>query len=136
MIDSPDQQLQRLVHGLLRETKVLFAEVARYCDGTIAHATLKRNLTPVRRGVEALLLRGYGTAAHGMCNELYTHRHHLWTFLSDPQVEPTNNAGERSLRCSAATALGLAPPSSVGGLGCFWRKLSFGTHSERGDRFV
>ncbi|MGD9857170.1 MAG: IS66 family transposase, partial [Planctomycetaceae bacterium] len=38
--------------------------------------------------------------------------------------------------CSAATALGLAPPSSVGGLGCFWRKLSFGTQSEQGSRFV
>ncbi len=43
----------------------------------------------------------------------------LWTFLSDPEVEPTNNAGERSLRH-----------------GVIWRKLSFGTQSERGDRFV
>ncbi|MGD9854767.1 MAG: hypothetical protein AB7U20_07425, partial [Planctomycetaceae bacterium] len=43
----------------------------------------------------------------------------LGTFLEVQGVEPTNNAAERSLRCSAATALGLAPPSSVGGLGCF-----------------
>ena len=103
----------------MRETKVLFAEVARCRDGTITYATLKRNLSPVRREVEALLLRGYGTAAHGMCKELYTHRQHLWTFLSDPVVEPTNNAGERSLRH-----------------GVIWRKLSFGTQSARGDRFV
>src|SRR5690606_32414837 len=119
LIDSPDQQLKRLGRDLMRETKVLFAEVARCRDGTITHATLKRNLAPVRREVEALLLRGYGTAAHGMCKELYPHRQHLWTFLSDAEVEPTNNAGERSLRH-----------------GVIWRKLSFGTQSARGDRFV
>jgi len=65
------------------------------------------------------LLRGFGTAARGMCKELYNHKEHLWTFLADPEVEPTNNAGERSLRH-----------------GVIWRKLSFGTQSERGDRFV
>jgi transposase len=119
LIDSPDQQLKRLGRDLMRETKVLFAEVARCRDGTITHTTLKRNLSPVRRTVEALLLRGHGTAAHGMCQELYDHRQHLWTFLSDPEVEPTNNAGERSLRH-----------------GVIWRKLSFGTQSARGDRFV
>ena len=54
-----------------------------------------------------------------MCKELYKHKEHLWTFRSDPEVEPTNNAGERSLRH-----------------GVIWRKLSFGTQSERGDRFV
>lgn len=119
LIDSPDQQLKRLGRDLMRETKLLFAEVARCRDGTITRDTLKRNLSPVRRAVEALLLRGYGTAAHGMCRELFTHKQHLWTFLSDPLVEPTNNAGERSLRH-----------------GVIWRKLSFGTQSERGDRFV
>jgi transposase len=119
LIDSPDQQLKRLGRDLMRETKLLFAEVARCRDGTITRETLQRNLSPVRRTVEALLLRGYGTAAHGMCKELYAHKQHLWTFLSDPEVEPTNNAGERSLRH-----------------GVIWRKLSFGTQSERGDRFV
>ena len=53
-----------------------------------------------------------------MCQELYDHREHLWTFLKNPQVEPTNNAAERSLRH-----------------GVIWRRLSFGTQSERGDRF-
>lgn len=119
LIDSPDQQLKRLGRDLMRETRTLFAEVAKCRDGTITRDTLKRNLSPVRRTVEALLLRGYGTAAHGMCRELFTHKQHLWTFLSDPLVEPTNNAGERSLRH-----------------GVIWRKLSFGTQSERGDRFV
>ena len=119
MIDSSDNQLKRLGHDLIRETNKLFAEYAKCRDGTIRHATLRRNLQPVRKNVEGLLLRGFGTAAHGMCKELYNHKEHLWTFLSDPEVEPTNNAGERSLRH-----------------GVIWRKLSFGTQSERGDRFV
>jgi transposase len=54
-----------------------------------------------------------------MCKQLYKHRDHLWTFLSDPHVQPANNGAERSLRHAVIR-----------------RKLSFGTQSERGDRFV
>ncbi len=119
LIDSPDRQLKRLGHDLMRPTKKLFAQYAKCRDGTITHGTLRRNLSPVRQEVEALLLRGFGTAARGMCKELYQHRDHLWTFLQHPDVEPTNNGAERSLRH-----------------GVIWRRLSFGTQSERGDRFV
>jgi len=119
LIDSNDNQLKRLGHDLMRETRKLFAEYARCRDGTIKHATLKRNLSPVCKKVEEYLLRGIGTAASGTCKELFDHKDHLWTFLDDPSVEPTNNAAERSLRH-----------------GVIWRKLSFGTQSERGDRYV
>ncbi len=47
------------------------------------------------------------------------HRDWLWTFLDQEGVEPTNNASERSLRRAV-----------------IWRKLSFGTQSQRGSRFV
>ena len=43
----------------------------------------------------------------------------LWTFVRHEGVEPTNNAGERSLRHAV-----------------IWRKLSFGTQSPSGSRFV
>jgi transposase len=119
LIDSHDAQQKRLGHDLMRETKKLFAEYAKCRDGTINFSTLNRNLRPVRRKVEMLLLRGFGTGANGMCRELYNHRENLWTFLSHEGVGPTNNAAERSLRH-----------------GVIWRKLSFGTNSERGDRFV
>ena len=103
----------------MRETKKLFREYARCRDGTITHKTLKRNLRPVRNKVESLLLRGFCTGAHGTCKQLYENKGHLWTFLNDPNVEPTNNGAERSLRH-----------------GVIWRKLTYGTRSERGDRFV
>jgi Transposase IS66 family len=55
----------------------------------------------------------------GMCRELYDHRQWLWTFLEVEGVELTNNASERALRHPV-----------------IWRKLSFGTQSAAGSRFV
>ena len=98
---------------------VLTETIGADFDGAIQHATLRRNLQPIRKNMDSLLLREFGTTVRGMCKELYNHRERLWTFLADPAVEPTNNAGERSLRH-----------------GVIWRKLSFGTQSEHGDRFV
>lgn len=43
----------------------------------------------------------------------------LWTFLSEQGVSPTNNHAERALRFAV-----------------IWRKRSFGTQSEKGDRWV
>ena len=74
------------------------------------------------RKVERLLLRGMQSGnrdVRGTCRELYEHREWLWTFLRHEGVEPTNNAGERSLRHAV-----------------IWRKLSFGTQSASGSRFV
>jgi len=50
---------------------------------------------------------------------LYDHRQWLWTFLEHEAVEPTNNGSERALRHAV-----------------IWRKLSFGTQSDHGSRFV
>lgn len=119
LIDSGDSQLRRLGRDVMKEIIQLFHEHHRFRDGSISFEQLQQNLAPVRSQVEALLLRGRSTAADGMCRELFAYRQHLWTFLEDPLVEPTNNAGERSLRH-----------------GVIWRKLSFGTQSLRGDRYV
>ena len=72
--------------------------------------------------MNALLLRGVFSGnprLTGMCRELHDHRAWLWTFLEVAGVEPTNNAAERSLRHAV-----------------IWRKLSFGTQSAAGSRFV
>lgn len=119
LMDHADAQVKRLGHDLLRQTKELFLQWARCRDGTISRQQLKQVLSPVREKVNGLLLRGYGTAVDGMCRELYRHRDWLWTFLETDGIEPTNNAAERSLRHAV-----------------IWRKLSFGTQSESGSRFV
>ena len=79
-------------------------------------------MKPIRREIESLLLRGAysGNARlYGMCDSLWKHRAWLWTFVDVEGVEPTNNASERALRHAV-----------------IWRKLSFGTQSEQGSRFV
>jgi hypothetical protein len=73
-------------------------------------------------GSSKLLKRGAASgcrAFQGLCRELYEHRQRLWRFLRHENVEPTNNASERALRHAV-----------------IWRKLSFGTQSDAGSRFV
>lgn len=122
LIDSNDRQVSRLGHDLMRPTKELFRQWSRCRDGTITRRGLKRVLTPVRREVESLLLRGAfsdNPRLTGMCSELHNHRGWLWSFLDHEGLEPTNNGSERSLRHAV-----------------IWRKLSFGTQSPGGSRFV
>jgi transposase len=121
LADSEDGVVRRLGHDLLRPTRELFRQWSRCRDGTISRSELNRCLTPTRRAVEGLLLRGLFSGHPrlvGMCRELYEHRLWLWTFL-EQEVEPTNNASERALRHAV-----------------IWRKLSFGTQSAGGSRFV
>jgi len=122
MIDSGDPRAKYLGCRLRHATCELFEHWADYRQGRISRAALLRRMGPVRRNVECLLLRGTqcGHAdTRGTCRELYQHRPWLWTFLRHEEIEPTNNAGERSLRHAV-----------------IWRKLSFGTQSVSGSRFV
>lgn len=122
MIDSGDPRAKHLGYRLRRAACELFEHWAAYRQGTISRAALLRRMGPVRRKVERLLLRGTACGhreTRGTCRELHEHRRWLWTYLRHVGVEPTNNAGERSLRHAV-----------------IWRKLSFGTQSARGSRFV
>ena len=122
LIDRGDNQAKRLGYDLRRMTCKLFEHWGNYRDGTISRAAFIRRMAPVRREVERLLLRGMGSGNKslvGMCRELYENRDWLWTFVRCEGVEPTNNAGERALRHAV-----------------IWRKLSFGTQSANGSRFV
>ncbi len=122
MIDSGTVQGKWLGSRLRRATCELFEHWADYRAGKISRAALLRRMGPVRRKVQGLLLRGTESSdgdVRGTCRELYEHRQWLWTFLRHEGVEPTNNAGERSLRHAV-----------------IWRKLSFGTQSANGSRFV
>ena len=79
-------------------------------------------MRPIREKIEGLLLRGVfsgNSKLAGMCGELHAHRDRLWRFAEVEGVEPTNNGSERALR-----------PAVI------WRKLSFGTQSASGSRFV
>jgi transposase len=122
MIDSGDPRAMHLGYRLRHAACELFEHWADYRQGRISRTALLRRMGPVRRNVERLLLRGTEcdhADTRGTCRELYKHRPWLWMFLRHEGLEPTNNAGERSLRHAV-----------------IWRKLSFGTQSGNGSRFV
>ena len=122
LIDHPDKQVQRLGHDLMRQVKLMFQHWKRYKADEISWETFRRYMSPVRKEINALLLRGEFSGNKrliGMCSELYKHRQWLWTFVDVKGIEPTNNTAERALR-----------PAVI------YRKLSFGTQSESGSRFI
>ena len=122
LIDHPDHQVNRLGRDLMRPTKALFRHWSRCRDGTITRRSFQRLMQPIREEIDSLLLRGVfsgNSKLKGMCKPLSDHRDWLWTFLDVNGVEPTNNVSERALR-----------PAVI------WRKLSFGTQSAKGSRFV
>lgn len=122
LIDRGDNQANRLGYDLRRMTNKLFEHWGDYHEGKISRAAFVRRMAPVRREVDRLLLRGMASGNKsivGMCRELYEHRDWLWTFVRCEGIGPTNNAAERALRHAV-----------------IWRKLSFGTQSASGSRFV
>jgi transposase len=119
-VDHPCRTRQRLGRDLMRPTSELFALWKKVRDRTLTRSAFAAAVAPVRRAIDTLLLRGYyNPLTAGVCKELVEHRPNLWTFVDTAGVEPTNNAAERALR-----------PAVI------WRKLSFGTQSASGSRFV
>lgn len=122
LVDSGHRNARKIGEQLLAQTKVLFRQWHRFVNTDITRGGLKQTLSSVRREVERLLQKGFRCghrATEGTCTELLHHRFWLWTFLEHEGVQPTNNASERALRH-----------------GVIWRKLSFGTQSASGSRFV
>ena len=120
LIDSPCHTKKRLGHDLMRPTKQLFALGKKVRDGTWTRDQFLRQAQPFRAQIDSLLTRGYFNArTHGFCKELVEHHQNLWTFLDHEGIDPTNNAAEQALRHAV-----------------IWRKLSFGTKSPAGSRFV
>ena len=112
----------RIGKRLMKATCKLFRHWQRYRDGTIVRATLRRNIHRLKYRVwEALEagMRCRHQPTAGTCGHLFDRFDHLWTFAEHADVEPTNNVAERALRHAV-----------------IWRKLSFGTQSESGSRFV
>ena len=121
-VDHPDGVVKRLGRDLMRQTLAMFALWTRVRDGTWTRDQFRVQMVSIRHKVESLLLRGLFSgkrAVAGSYRELFTHRVCLWRFVDEVGVEPTNNASERALR-----------PAVI------WRKLSFGTQSGGGSRFV
>lgn len=122
LIDHHDHQVKRLGFDLKRPMEIMFIHWHQYKSGEISWELFQSEMQPIRKEINSLLLRGRCSGNKrlvGMCRELYNHREWLWTFVEVQGIEPTNNAAERALR-----------PAVI------YRKLSFGTQSEAGSRFI
>jgi transposase len=122
LIDSRNGKSKRMGHDLMRQHRQLFEYWRQYKAGKIKWATFQAYVRPIKEEVRCLLLRG-AFSGHaklaGICEPLYDHREHLWTFTCVEGIEPTNNTAERALR-----------PAVI------YRKLSFGTQSCSGSRYL
>jgi transposase len=111
---------QQLGRDLMKQTKKMFALWQKVRDGTLAREDFRRQMEPIRASVEKVLVRAYvDPLTENIVKELLEHIDNLWTFVDVEGVEPTNNAAEQALRHAV-----------------IWRKLSFGTQSPSGSRFV
>jgi transposase len=100
----------------------LFGLWHRVRDGTLERSSFRTLASRIRCQVRALLEEGMRCPhawTASTCSELLAVEKALWTFARVEGVEPTNNTAERAIRP-----------------GVIWRKISFGTHSVRGSRYV
>jgi transposase len=88
----------------------------------ISERQYRMRLAKKKKKLEDKLLDGLGGGSEelaGLCERLLDSFIHLWTFSAVEGMDPTNNMAERDLRKLV-----------------LWRKKSYGTRSDRGQRFV
>jgi transposase len=108
--------------ALLEHMQVVFAWWHWVRDGTWRRSTFRAYVRTLRASFKLELEWGSQSACPktaATCRELLAREAALWTFVRVEGIEPTNNSAERHLRHAV-----------------LWRKVSFGTQSERGSRFV
>ena len=91
-------------------------------DGKLTRDELAVWMRPLQDQLEAVLGRAVAAGVPGVsgsCADILARKDALWTFVTHEGVEPTNNHAERELREFV-----------------LWRRRSFGTQSERGERFA
>lgn len=122
MIDSKLPDRVYIGTKLDEQAKAMFYQWHRYKSQELAWDEFQKEVIPIAKEFREILYQGGGShdgKLRRQCLSLYAHHENLWRFLCNPGVEPTNNAAERALRGPV-----------------IYRKLSFGTQSEEGSRFV
>ena len=107
---------------LKQNGQTLIHQWKKWKAGQTTRGTFDRHVARIRKEVQSALMDGLScdhVKTEGVCCEVMKHFESLWTFVEHEHVEPTNNRAERSVRH-----------------GVIWRKLSNGTKSEAGSRYV
>jgi transposase len=112
----------QLGQSLLLCAQTMIHSWHRVRDGTMSRRNFQHVMASLGLVVERHLENGVRLGIRGVsgsCADILEHRQALWTFVNVPGVEPTNNHGERELRNFV-----------------LWRKMCFGSQSDRGCRFA
>ena len=121
-ISERSGQSGRSGEQLLAYSRRMFKLWWRYRDGNLSRAKLIVVMKRIQEGFEETLEAGTRcghSKTEGTCKKILKHKTALWTFVTEEGVEPTNNIAEQIIRGYV-----------------MWRKTSFGTQSDRGDRYV
>ena len=113
---------ERIGKALLQEAGQMFTWWHRLQEGKLTRASFQQYMGPLRKRVKRVLQEGTGATQEktaGTCSKILKLFPALWTFVRVEGVEPTNNVSEQTVRH-----------------GVIYRKISYGTHSEWGSRFV
>jgi transposase len=113
---------QAVGEALLEHAHVLFAWWHWVRDGTWKRSTFQSYVQTLRTSFKLELEWGSQSACPktaATCRELLARETALWTFVRVEGIEPTTNRSERQLRPAV-----------------LWRKVSYGSQSERGSCFV
>ena len=122
MANVRDETASAIGQGLQDVADRLFAYWNRLSDGELKRSSFRTYASGLRKELRALLERGMALEhklVSGMCNAMAKVEASMWTFVRIEGIEPTNNESERE-----------------GRHGVIYRKLSNGTQSARGSRFV
>jgi len=120
--EHDDPRAAQLGRALVLLTGVMFRAWHKVRDGTMSRDEFRGFAGQLRAYVEGHLRRGAKLRLKGVsgsCKHMLAHADAMWTFARVPGVEPTNNHAEREFRRFV-----------------IWRKTSFGSQSDRGDRFA
>ena len=112
----------RLGRKLGSELSAVFVTLNTPGRDTTNLAALRLDLSAPRERIHDLLSQGTRSRdpkTRRFCGGLLEHEPALWTFTRLPGVPATNNAAERALRHAVQ-----------------WRKTSYGTQTDHGDRLV
>lgn len=112
----------RIGRELMAERNRMFRWWHRVREGSLERKVFQKRMRKVEKRVGELLREAQAYAepkTAGMAKQILKLEKCLWVFVDVPGVEPTNNYGERTLR-----------------QGVIYRKISFGTRSAQGSRFI
>lgn len=107
---------------LLKYAQIIFEYWHKFKNGDLSRDRLQELMAPIKTQVEEQLEKAKATQIKGLsgsCEDILKHKQALWLFVTEDGVEPTNNHAEQEVRDFV-----------------MWRRICFGSQSDRGDRFA